>query len=153
MQPNQPEPVGYNEPPVARGKKAVFIILAAVLVLVLLAMLGVAMLGGKKVATPTPTPANSAAAPEATMVKISAAGFVPATIKVKVGQSVSWTNDDAKSHHIASDPHPAHTGLAGLESDPLSKGESYGFTFEKAGTYTYHDHLDPLKLKGTVVVE
>lgn len=148
---NQPEPVGTT-PLVAGGKKSAFVLLAAVSVLVLLAILGVTMLGGKRATSPTTSKA-AVAPPPAALVAITATGFNPATIKVKVGQSVNWTNQDAKSHQVASDPHPSHDGLSGLEGDPLAKGESYGFTFDKAGTFTYHDHLDPLKLKGTVVVE
>jgi plastocyanin len=37
-------------------------------------------------------------------------------------------------------------------SELLAKGESYSFTFKKAGTYTYHCTPHPY-MKGTVVVE
>ena len=87
-------------------------------------------------------------------VGITAAGFNPATIKIKKGQIVSWTNLDDKPHQVASDPFPTSETLPGLRAEaPSEKGESYSFTFEESGTYTYHDRLNPLKHKGTVVVE
>lgn len=81
-------------------------------------------------------------------------GFSPATIKIKKGQSVKWVNNSGALHQIASDPHPAHDTLPGLFApDPINSGDSYTFTFDQAGTYTYHDHLRPFDLKGTVIVE
>ncbi len=86
-------------------------------------------------------------------VEITRAGFVPATIAVKKGTVVVWTNTDSLPHQVASDPHPNHDKLKGLFSDPLTNGKSFSFTFNKSGTFTYHDHLNPLKFYGTVVVK
>jgi plastocyanin len=87
-------------------------------------------------------------------VVINKDGFLPATIKVKKGTTVTWTNQDASPHRVASDPHPTHEGLPGLDSgEPLAKGDTYSFTFEKTGTFTYHDHLNPMTLQATVVIE
>ncbi len=100
----------------------------------------------------TSTPAEVKST-EAT-VEITADGFVPATIRVDKGTEITWVNKDKSSHQVASDPHPAHDGLPGLDSQtPLAKNESYAFKFETEGTFTYHDHLDPLKFKGNIIVE
>lgn len=87
------------------------------------------------------------------VVSITEEGFSPATIQITKGSAVRWTNTDSSPHQIASDPHPTNTSLPGLYSDPLAEGDSYSYTFEKSGTYTYHDHLNPLKFKGTVIVK
>jgi len=86
-------------------------------------------------------------------VSITKDGFVPATIQIKKGSQVTWTNNDTNPHRVVTDPHPAHTNLKGLDSDPLATGESFTFTFEKTGTYGYHDEMNPLKIKGTVIVK
>lgn len=86
-------------------------------------------------------------------ITINKEGFTPATITIKAGTNVTWANTDSAEHAIASDPHPTHTGLKGLESITLNKGGTYTFSFDKPGTYTYHDHLNPYKSMGTVVVE
>lgn len=88
------------------------------------------------------------------MVEIKSSGFVPSTIKVKKGTQVTFTNTDSASHRVASDPHPNHSGLPGFDAiEPLLTDESYSFVFEETGTFTYHDHLNPLQYKGTVIVE
>jgi cytoskeletal protein RodZ len=35
----------------------------------------------------------------------------------------------------------------------LNSNESFSFTFEKAGTYRYHDNMHPLDLHGIVIVK
>jgi plastocyanin len=76
-----------------------------------------------------------------------------ATLSVKSGTLVTFTNKDKKAHQPASDPHPAHDSLPGFDAQTkLAKGQSYSFLFDKEGTYTYHDHLNSLEFKGTVVV-
>jgi plastocyanin len=86
-------------------------------------------------------------------VQINSSSFLPGTIKIKKNQSVTWTNNDATGHEVASDPYPSGVILPALSSSSLNKGDSYTFTFEKTGTFTYHDPLNPAALKGTVVVE
>jgi plastocyanin len=87
-------------------------------------------------------------------VAITNAGFVPATISVKVGQSVVWTDTDTAQHLVASDPYPSDNAVAGFDSQTnLSTNDHYSFIFYKPGTYTYHDDLNPYSLKGTVIVK
>ena len=84
-------------------------------------------------------------------IAITNNAFNPATLTINKGDTVIWTNNDTVPHHIASDPHPTHTSLPGLESNNFGKTQTYSFTFTKVGTWGYHDHLNPM-IKGTVVV-
>ena len=86
-------------------------------------------------------------------VTISKSGFSPATISVKKGATVTWVNQDSKIHRVASDPHPSHTLLPTLDSDDLANGDTYTFTFEKTGKFTYHDENNPLTIRGEVDVQ
>ena len=71
--------------------------------------------------------------------------FTPATIKVKVGTTVTWTNKDAVHHSVTGDN-------GGLPDGPLfGQGETYKYTFTKAGTFTYHCSPHPY-MHGSVVV-
>lgn len=93
------------------------------------------------------------AAPSAT-VEISSNGFEPQTIKVKRGQTVMWLNSDSRPHQIASDPYPTNETLPSLNSEePLAEGESYTATLDETGTFTYHDELNPVGPKATIIVE
>lgn len=98
--------------------------------------------------SPSPLPADGG-----TKVLITADGFSPDTLEISVGGSVTWQNSTSSRTWPASDPHPQHTGLAGFDAlRGLAEGEEYSFTFQKAGTYTYHDHLRPA-LTATIVVK
>lgn len=71
--------------------------------------------------------------------------FSPSSIKVKVGDKVTWTNQDSTTHTVTADD-----GL--FDSGDLAQGKSFSFTFTKAGTYTYHCAIHP-SMTATVTVE
>jgi len=82
-------------------------------------------------------------------VTITDNGFSPATIKVKKGQDITWTNQTSVAKQLAGDdnkPEGFKTGEA------LGKNDTYSFTFDDAGTYSYHDPSN-LAHGGTVIVE
>jgi amicyanin len=85
---------------------------------------------------------------ETNTVKISDMSFSPASIKVKVGQTVTWTNEDSIAHTVTADTASSDAPA----SDLLSHGQTYSFTFNKAGTYAYHCQVHP-NMKATVIVE
>lgn len=104
--------------------------------------------------TGTTRQADSQLASQTAEVYITSQGFEPATVKIKKGQSVQWTNRDEAPHQIASDPHPTDDSLPGLNDDiPLNANNSFSYIFEESGTYAYHDELNPLKFNGTIIVE
>ncbi len=96
------------------------------------------------------SPSNTNAA--AVSVALTATGYAPPSVTVKVGQVVTWTNTSGSSATVSSDPHPTHTDLPELDSPTLGNGDSYSFTFTKVGTWGYHNHLDP-SVEGTVIVQ
>ena len=71
--------------------------------------------------------------------------FDPATVTIKAGESVTWTNEDSASHTVVGDN-------GEFESDSLSKGDTFSFTFDAAGTYAYHCSIHS-SMKATVTVE
>lgn len=74
----------------------------------------------------------SAAAGEAAEVAIEKMLFVPQTLKVKSGTTVTWVNREKRSNHsILFDQENM------LESDRLFPGETYQRTFDKPGRYPY----------------
>jgi plastocyanin len=93
----------------------------------------------------------AAAAPakiEPAMVNISSTSFTPATVYVKVGQAVDWTNTDTANHSIASD-----NAVPVFKSKQiLGNNDSFSYVFNKAGTYPYHDNFNTM-LAGIVIVK
>ncbi|MDO8460838.1 MAG: cupredoxin domain-containing protein [bacterium] len=98
----------------------------------------------------TALPTNQAS--ESATIAITGSGFSPSTLTVKTGIKVTWVNKSGAIANISSDPHPVHTAYPPLNLGNFNDGESVSLTFDKTGTYTYHNHLNPNQT-GTVVVE
>lgn len=86
----------------------------------------------------------------AAQISITSQGFKPATIRVKKGQSVVWTNTDPQPHSVTSDSTDQDKAFDSAE--PLAQQETFTMTFDSTGTFTYHDQNNPTALKGTVEV-
>jgi len=83
-------------------------------------------------------------------VTVTQNGYQPSTIKIKRGQEVTWTNQDATPHRLNAD----QTSLPGFDSvDSLQKGDSYTYIFDTPGTFHYYDPADAKTYVGTVIVE
>lgn len=80
-----------------------------------------------------------------TAVTIQNMSFSPATLTVKVGDSVTWTNQDSVGHTATADDNSFDTGV-------IENGQSKSVAFNKAGTYTYHCTIHP-SMHGTIIVQ
>jgi plastocyanin len=78
--------------------------------------------------------------------------FSPSPLTVKVGDTVKVTNQSSESLVFDSDPHPVHTDEPELNVGAIDAGQSQTFKVTKAGTWGYHNHLNPVQ-KGTLVVQ
>ena len=128
-----------------------------VIIIVLVAVLGIGgaflAMSKKDDMSSHPTPAADStsqssatpAAPDQVVIKDFA--FGPKKITIKKGTKVTWTNQDDAKHDVA----PDEKSEDFVASKLLAKGESYSFTFEKAGTYAYHCTPHPY-MKATVEV-
>jgi plastocyanin len=70
--------------------------------------------------------------------KVSIAGFAfaPPDLAVKVGDSVTWTNNDNTAHTATADD-------GSFDCGTIAAGQSFTFTFTTAGTFTYHCKIHP----------
>ncbi len=91
--------------------------------------------GGQTPAAQNATPAAAgpavtpAAAAGAVQVKMVDNRFLPAKLTVPVGTTVTWINDGANWHSLASIK-------GGFQSGSLKTGQSYSHTFDTPGTYS-----------------
>lgn len=90
--------------------------------------------------------------PASNTVWIIDGNFNPSVITISAGESITWVNKDDLIRQVASDPHPSHSALPGLESEELAVGDEYAYTFDEIGEWFYHDHMNPIS-KGTIIVE
>ena len=121
------------------------------LALLLLAVLVLAACGGSgssnaaATATPatptaTPSPSQSAGGGGSTVtVSIKDFAFSPAKIEIKAGTTVTWTNEDSAPHTVtATKSDDLDAALSGLfDSGDLQQGDTFSYTFDKAGDYYY----------------
>jgi len=77
-------------------------------------------------------------------VVMQAVQFAPATLKVKRGDTVIWTNRD---------PFPHTATAAGIfDSKPIDEGRTFRWRADRAGTIAYVCSLHPT-MRGTLEVE
>ncbi|WP_370575602.1 cupredoxin domain-containing protein, partial [Methanomethylovorans sp.] len=82
---------------------------------------------------------------ETTEITANEDGFDPETIRVMLGDTVTWTNTGQENVTITSDDDLFNSGLIG-------PGETYSYTFDVAGTFDYSSEED-FMTSGTVIVE
>jgi plastocyanin len=78
-------------------------------------------------------------------VRIDNFSFVPQTLTVPVGTTVTWTNRDDI-------PHTAVSTEGVFKSKVMDTDEKFSYTFTKAGTYPYYCTIHP-KMTGKIVVQ
>lgn len=88
---------------------------------------------------PTPAPR-----PVTHNITIQNFAFNPASISIKKGDTIVWTNKDQAGHTVTGDN-------GGPSSTTIGANETYDYTFNSAGTFTYHCAIHP-SMTGTVSV-
>jgi plastocyanin len=91
-----------------------------------------------------PTAAENASPADA--VSIDNFTFTPASLTVKAGTTVTWTNRDDIPHGIAASNNEFK------KSKALDTDDNFSFTFTTPGTYKYFCYIHP-HMVGTIVVE
>ncbi|MBI2464372.1 hypothetical protein HYV57_05435 [Candidatus Peregrinibacteria bacterium] len=108
----------------------------------------------------TSTYSNSALPPslgedsvtEKKLVIYTDAGYSPAALRIKKGETVIFKNQSSRSMWTASAIHPSHRsypttgGCLGSTFDAckgVQPDDSWLFTFDVSGSWKYHNHLNP----------
>jgi plastocyanin len=117
--------------------RRILVALCAVLALALgLAACGGSSGGGSTSAS-TSAPASSGASGGGVTIKMQNIQFSPKDTTVKVGQKVTWTNDDNTDHNVTAD------SGADFKSKDFGNGATFEFTPDKAGTIKYECTIHP----------
>jgi len=76
--------------------------------------------------------------------------FIPSTVTIGVGETVTWENTDNAAHTATSGtPTDGPSGV--FDTSVIMAGGSFSFTFDEAGTYPYFCAVHPW-MQGTVIV-
>ncbi len=92
-----------------------------------------------------PAVERAAASSPTAEVKIDNFSFAPATLTVKAGTPITWTNGDDIPHTVVSDDQT-------FKSKVLDTDQKFTVTISKPGAYSYFCSIHP-KMTGKVVVE
>jgi len=106
-------------------------------------------------------------APMMASVGYDGSAFIPSTVTVAKGGTVTFTDTADGTMWVAADEHPTHMDYDGTSRadhcaegytgakpfDQCTRGASYSFTFDKAGTFEYHDHANAAAVGTVTVVE
>jgi len=141
-----------------------------IVALIIIVGVGWFLLKGTPAKAPSPDVTNQtqvvgSTTPEVT-VTYTDQGFSPKEIAVSLGTTVNFVNRSSDKMWVASAVHPTHTAYSGTSlsqhcPDTASSafdecagdepGKTYSFTFNKEGTWKYHDHINS-KMFGSVTV-
>lgn len=88
---------------------------------------------------------STAGVPDPTEIVVKNFMFMPMSLTVKAGSTVTWANKDVEPHTVVSD-----TGL--FRSAAMDTNESFSFKFDKSGTYHFTCSIHP-QMVGTIVVQ
>lgn len=117
---------------------------------VLITVIGLLTVGGWFLTQNTPP--GKVAGVTTTTVLMKEDSFEPENLTIKKGATVTFKNEDKAARWPASNLHPTHTIYPEFDPQrPVETGQSWSFTFDKVGTWKYHDHLIP-SIRGIIIV-
>lgn len=130
------------------------IIIVAVLLLV---VLGIYFITSNKNITPTNTTPETNIVSKVSQIPVTTdessvtvdiknLEFNPTTLNIKTGTKVTWTNSDNTPHTVTSE------FVKLFDSKTLSPGQSYSYTFSKAGFINYSCNIHPT-MKGIIIIK
>ena len=90
--------------------------------------------------------ASSSSSGGGVAIKMQNIAFDPKDVTVKVGQKVTWANDDSVDHNVTS-----QSGES-IKSDNFGKGATFSFTPTKAGKIAYVCTIHP-GMTATITVQ
>lgn len=129
--------------------------------------------GAQRAAAPTDfsslSGSSETSATQTTTITLTDAGFEPRSVTIAMGQTVRFVNESSRGMWVGSDEHPTHTEYDGTSTrehcadgtntqgnfdmcTAVASGGSWEFTFDKPGTFGFHNHVGASHT-GTIIVE
>ena len=102
-------------------------------------------------------PSDTGIGVSTSMITMTSSGVSPAVVNVPQGTRILFVNNDARSHEMASDPHPEHTDCPEINQVGfISPGQTKETgNLNTVRTCRYHDHNDPdnTRFQGRIVIQ
>ncbi|HEX2866762.1 MAG TPA: plastocyanin/azurin family copper-binding protein [Ignavibacteriales bacterium] len=130
---------------ISYGKKTAYVNFVIAALLLLLAY------GCKKNDTVTNSTPGGTSTGNINQVVMQNSTFMPASLTVPAGTTVTWTNKDAYEHTVTSGTPNAPDGK--FDSGTIASGKTFSYKFDAKGTYSYYCKVHPEVMVGTIVVQ
>ncbi len=75
--------------------------------------------------------------------------YLPYSLEIRSGDTISWSNDDTAAHTVTSGTPDGPDGV--FDSSLFMAGNTFDFTFDEAGTYSYFCMVHPW-MTGEIIV-
>ncbi|HEX3392140.1 MAG TPA: plastocyanin/azurin family copper-binding protein [Solirubrobacteraceae bacterium] len=93
-------------------------------------------------------PANAPVQSGTVKIKYHEITIEPDTLRVKVGSTIEWTNEDPVQHNVTSEPGASSK----ISSGNFGEGHTFRFTVTKPGVIHYRCTNHPATMNGTIEV-
>jgi len=120
-----------------KNKIIMFLLLVVALLIIALPLAGCAGSGSTAGTTAKETTVATAAETTAAVataakneISIQGNAFSPGNLSIKVGDTVTWINNDSYAHTVKA-------SKSEFDSGNMASGAKFSFTFSKEGTYDY----------------
>ncbi len=77
--------------------------------------------------------------------------FIPDTLNIPVGSTVTWVNQDSAAHTVTSSD--TLNSDVKFDSGSIQSQDTYNFTFNSSGVYHYYCKNYPGKMYGVIIVQ
>ena len=77
--------------------------------------------------------------------------YLPSSLEIRVHDTVSWSNDDTAAHTVTSRTSDGPDGI--FDSSLFMSGNTFEFTFDESGTYSYFCMVHPWMTGEIIVTE
>jgi plastocyanin len=149
------------------GNKGLWTTIIVIVVILAVALVAWSMMKGDEVAdtntnTDTAntvgnqlgTSTESFVAPKTVNVSLTDTGYSPQSLTINQGDTVTFTNNSTGRMWTASAPHPQHTDYPEFDQKAAANaGGTFSFTFNKVGTWKFHNHMNPSQFGSITVLQ
>lgn len=129
-----------------RNSLLMYLLLVMALLIIALPLAGCAGTGKtvSSTAAETTAAATAGGAGAKNEITIESNSFKPDNLAIKVGDTVTWINNDSYAHTVKA-------AKGEFDSGNMASGAKFSFTFDKEGTYDYICGIHTF-MKGKIVV-
>jgi plastocyanin len=81
--------------------------------------------------------------------------FIPEVKSIAAGTSVHWVNADDEAHTVTSNPGTIGcppSSSENFDSGTVESGQTFDYTFNTPGSFSYHCEIHGCDMKGTIKV-